>query len=181
MRGGDIGMKNNLVIGIAVMLLCLLSLTSVFAVGHDVGCVECHSPHVAQGPKILAKPANTKLLNPRDGKPLTIPTALCMACHSGDGGPEINLKTTHPICVTPNPKIAQVPEELLRDGQLHCPSCHDFHPANDGAYKYLRFGTQGNTGVGKFCTGCHPDKVTEKDRYKHESKTESKPESKPAK
>ncbi|MBI5206870.1 MAG: cytochrome C [Candidatus Firestonebacteria bacterium] len=158
-------MRKISVFGVAI-LVGMLYVSSIFAAGHDVGCVECHSAHVAQGVKLLAKPANTTLLNPRDGKPITSPTSLCMACHDGSGGPEINLKSTHPVCVTPNPKIAVVPDGLLRDNQLHCPSCHDFHPSNDGAYKYLRFETKGTEGVGKFCTGCHPDKVTDKDRSK---------------
>lgn len=150
--------KIFLIMGLAI-LISLFSFTFVLAAGHDVGCVECHSAHVAQGVKLLGKPANTKLMNPRDGKPITSPTSLCMACHDGNGGPEINLKTTHPVCVTPNPKIAKVAEDLLRDGQLHCSGCHDFHPSNDGSYKYLRFGTQGASGIGTFCSGCHPDKA----------------------
>ena len=151
-------MRKFLYGGIVGILITLFGVTAIFAAGHDVGCVECHSAHEAQGPKLLGRPPNTKLLNPRDGKPITSPTSLCMACHDGEGGPEIDLKTTHPVCVTPNPKIAKVPKDLLRNGQLHCPSCHDFHPSNDGAYKYLRFGTEGAEGIGIFCTGCHPDK-----------------------
>jgi len=58
----------------------------------------------------------------------------------------------------PNPRIANVPEPLLRDGILQCVSCHDPHPSNPN-WNYLRTDTGNGGQVQDFCTICHASKA----------------------
>lgn len=150
---------------LAMGLMVLVSSYGVWA-QHDNNCVECHSIHEAQGPKLLAVKPDTKSINPRTKKPMSGISSLCMGCHIGDGGPEIAIMKTHPVGIIPNPKIAQVPKEWLREGgKFECSSCHDFHPANPN-YKYLRVDTKDGNELGKFCAVCHSDKREKKAKAK---------------
>lgn len=125
-------------------------------------CLGCHDPHYAKAKKLF-KVKNDVYPNPRTGKPVSGISALCLGCHNLDkfGGANIKpifLHMTHPVGVEPNPKIAQVPVKLLRNGRLQCVSCHDPHPSNPN-WKYLRVSTKGGTQVGKFCAVCHTAKA----------------------
>lgn len=59
----------------------------------------------------------------------------------------------------PNPKIANVPETMLRNGLLDCISCHEVHPSNPN-FAYLRadVGKDG-TSIQNLCAMCHSAKV----------------------
>lgn len=125
-------------------------------------CLGCHDPHYAKGYKIF-KVKNEVYPNPRTGKVIDGISALCLGCHNLEkfGGANVRpifLHMTHPVNVKPNPKIAQVPKELLRDGMLQCVSCHDPHPSNPN-WKYLRVDTKGGSQVGRFCAVCHTAKA----------------------
>ncbi|WP_457638806.1 cytochrome c3 family protein [Persephonella sp.] len=128
-------------------------------------CLGCHDPHYAKAQKIF-KVKNDKYPNPRTGQKVKDINALCLGCHNltefgGAGVRPIYLHMTHPVGVQPNPKIAKVPEALLREGLLQCVSCHDPHPSNPN-WKYLRVDTKNGTQVGVFCMTCHPAKADEK-------------------
>ena len=111
----------------------------------------------------LFKVKNEVYPNPRTGKPVSGVSALCLGCHNlnqfgGAGVRPIFLHMTHPVGVKPNPRIASVPQKLLRDGKLQCVSCHDPHPSNP-FWKYLRVDTKGGSQVGRFCALCHSAKA----------------------
>ncbi|ACO04851.1 MAG TPA: cytochrome C [Persephonella sp.] len=145
----------------------LLASSKVFSAGPHEGldCLGCHDPHYAKAQKIF-KVKNDKYINPRTGKKTQGINALCLGCHNltefgGAGVRPIFLHMTHPVGIKPNPKIAKVPEQLLRDGVLQCVSCHDPHPSNPN-WKYLRVDTKNGSQVGVFCMTCHPAKVDTK-------------------
>lgn len=150
----------GLLIGI---ILCMLAAMG-FSYGPHEGldCLGCHDPHYAKAQKLF-KVNNEVYPNPRTGKTIDGVSALCLGCHNLDkfGGANIRpifLHMTHPVNIEPNPKIAKVPEKLLRDGKLQCVSCHDPHPSNP-FWKYLRVETKKGSQVGKFCAVCHPAKA----------------------
>ncbi len=150
----------GLLIGI---ILCMLAAMG-FSYGPHEGldCLGCHDPHYAKAQKLF-KVNNEVYPNPRTGKTIDGVSALCLGCHNLDkfGGVNIRpifLHMTHPVNIEPNPKIAKVPEKLLRDGKLQCVSCHDPHPSNP-FWKYLRVETKKGSQVGKFCAVCHPAKA----------------------
>ncbi len=128
----------------------------------DLDCLGCHDPHYAKAEKLF-KVKNDVLINPRTGTKIDHTSALCLGCHNihqfggGDVKP-IHLHMTHPVNIVPNPKIAKVPDQLLRDGMLQCVSCHDPHPSNPN-WKYLRVDSTGGAKVGQFCLACHPAKA----------------------
>ncbi len=144
--------------------VCLATyVTGVYAAGPHEGldCLGCHDPHYAKAQKAF-KVVNNLYPNPRAGQTVTGIDALCLGCHniSKFGGADVKpiyLHMTHPVGVSPNPKIAQVPERLLVNGLLTCTSCHDPHPSNPN-WKYLRVDTKGGSQVGVFCMVCHPAK-----------------------
>ncbi len=143
-------------------ILLISFLSYAFGPHEALDCLGCHSPHYAKAYKLF-KVKNEVYPNPRTGKPIDGISALCLGCHNLEkfGGVNIRpifLHMTHPVNIKPNPKIAQVPPKLLRDGKLQCVSCHDPHPSNPN-WKYLRVSTKGGTQVGKFCAVCHPAKV----------------------
>ncbi len=131
---------------------------------HDgLNCTGCHGIHDAKGALIFAVDPNKKAINPRTGKPNTGVTALCLGCHEtpengGMGIIPVSAKHSHPFGVVPNPKVARVPSEFLRNGKLECVGCHDPHPSNPN-YKYLRVDTKGGAEMQKFCAICHPAKA----------------------
>lgn len=138
-----------------------------FAAGahEDLGCVGCHGIHTAKdGTAIFGIAANTKDINPRTQKPYSGVTALCLGCHqdSDNGGDDImpiSGHMSHPFNITEiNPKIAAVPEPLLRKGSFECVSCHDPHPSNPN-YRYLRSSTSDGADMAKFCSVCHSAKA----------------------
>ena len=105
-----------------VAILCLP--LSAFAAGahEDLSCVGCHGIHTAKdGKLIFAVPANDTDLNPRTGQPYSGVTALCLGCHqSADKGGEDIMPVaghmSHPFGLSKiNPKVAAVPNEVLRD------------------------------------------------------------------
>lgn len=81
---------------------------------------------------------------------------MCMGCHSGEGGMEIQVMQTHPVGITP--VKVKVPANLLRDGKITCMACHDPHPSNTN-YKYLIVDTKDGVEMSKFCGACHGDKT----------------------
>lgn len=146
-------------------LSALLVVTSAsFAVGphSDITCLGCHSIHFAMDNKIFAV-KNTHMINPRNGKSLKeLVASKCLGCHEleqfgGAGVKPIHLHTTHPIGIVPDPAIADVPANLLNNGQLDCVSCHEPHPSNQN-FMYLRVATDGGKKVQNFCVACHSAK-----------------------
>ena len=152
-------------LGVAIATLTMTASLSFAAGPHDgLDCLGCHSPHFAVDDKIFAV-KNTQLTNPVNGQSLEgLAAAKCLGCHQleqfgGAGIRPIHLHTTHPIGIEPNPKIASVPQNLLKDGKLDCISCHEPHPSNTNAL-YLRVNVgDGATSVQKLCAVCHSAKV----------------------
>jgi predicted CXXCH cytochrome family protein len=152
---------------IIVAVLAALPAAAYAAGGHDsVGCSGCHSLHAAKGSLIFAVAPNTKYLNPKTKQPYTGTTALCLACHQdsdkgGQGYAPIAQHISHPFGLTSvNPKVARVPDVLLREGgRFECMGCHDPHPSNPN-YKYLRVdaGKKGEK-IDQFCGVCHSSKA----------------------
>lgn len=130
---------------------------------HEVlDCLGCHDPHYAKAQKLF-KVKNEIYPNPRTGKTIDGVSGLCLGCHNlqkygGAGVKPIYLHMTHPVNVQPNPRIANVPDKLLRDGIIQCTSCHDPHPSNPN-WRYLRVDTEGGSMVGQFCGMCHGSKA----------------------
>jgi len=145
-----------------------------------VACLGCHSIHYALAEKIFGV-KNSVIQNPRTKKGLDgMAAQLCLGCHNitqfgGAGIRPIHLHTTHPIGIVPDPKIANVPANLLRKGVLDCVSCHEIHPANRNplylridispqvdyaeGYDAKKAAYENNPGkVQLFCTMCHPNK-----------------------
>lgn len=148
----------------AFLAAILVLPAAVFAAGaHDpLGCTGCHSIHVAKGEVIFAVEANKKALNPKTKQPSTGTTALCLACHEapekgGMGIMPVSASMSHPFGIAANPKVASVPQPLLRDGKLECVGCHDPHPSNT-YYKYLRVDTARGAKMQVFCSLCHVSK-----------------------
>jgi len=129
-----------------------------------VSCLGCHSPHYAVDDKIFAV-KNTLMNNPRTKEQLEgLVAANCLGCHEleefgGAGIRPIHLHTTHPIGIVPNKQIADVPDNLLKNGKLDCISCHDPHTSNPN-FMYLRVNTgeQGEN-MQYFCAMCHSSKA----------------------
>ncbi len=152
-------------IGVAFATLVMTTSLSFAAGPHDgLDCLGCHSPHFAIDDKIFAV-KNTQLTNPINGESLEgLSAPKCLGCHQleqfgGAGIRPIHLHTTHPIGIKPNPKIAAVPQNLLKDGKLDCISCHEPHPSNPNAL-YLRVDVgEGATSIQKLCAVCHSSKV----------------------
>jgi predicted CXXCH cytochrome family protein len=146
-----------------VLAFSLLPLVALGAGAHEgLNCVGCHGIHNAKGEIIFAVEPNKKALNPRTKQPYTGVTALCLGCHEtmdkgGLGILPVSVAMSHPFGVKPNPKVAVVPQEFLREGKLECVGCHDPHPSNPN-YKYLRVDTKGGAKMEAFCALCHPAK-----------------------
>lgn len=147
-----------------VMLLLLLPSVVLAAGGHEsLSCTGCHGIHTAKGDIIFVVAPNTKELD-NTGKPYTGVTALCLGCHSANGGMGIlpvSGKHSHPYSVKPNPKVAAVPGNVLRAGKLECVGCHDPHPSNPN-FRYLRVGTSKGANMANFCSLCHSSKSGKK-------------------
>jgi hypothetical protein len=133
--------------------------------GHDaVGCTGCHSTHAAKGEDLFAIAPNTKLLDPRTGKPNGTRSALCLSCHAtreegGRGTAPVSGHFNHPFSVAATAsRVARVPPELLRDGRLECVGCHDPHPSNPN-YRYLRIAVSRTPTLSELCSVCHPQKT----------------------
>ncbi|MFA5353243.1 MAG: cytochrome c3 family protein [Thermodesulfovibrionales bacterium] len=150
-----------------VFALCLLAPLSGFAAGpHDaLTCSGCHGLHTAKDAKVIfAVEADKKAVNPRTKQSYGGITSLCLSCHAtpdqgGMGIRPVSAHTSHPFGISNiNPKIANVPAELLRDGSFECISCHDPHPSNSN-YRYLRVDTNNGADIQKFCVMCHPMKA----------------------
>lgn len=149
---------------LVVVLIVLAVPALAFAKGpHDgLNCVGCHGIHTAKGEVIFAVEPNTKSINPRTNSPFTGITALCLGCHEtiekgGMGIIPVSAAMSHPFSVSPNPKVAYVPNAFLRKGLLECVGCHDPHPSNPN-YKYLRVDTSGGANMQQFCAMCHSTK-----------------------
>jgi predicted CXXCH cytochrome family protein len=156
---------------LAALLVSFLAPAAALAAGghESVGCSGCHSLHSAKGNLIFAVAPNTKYLNPKTKQPYTGTTALCLACHQdekngGQGYAPVSQHVSHPFgLATVNPKIANVPPQLLREGgRFECMGCHDPHPSNPN-YKYLRVdvGAKGQK-IDAFCGVCHGSKADAK-------------------
>lgn len=150
---------------VSIVFLILLIPVIVHAAGkHELlNCTGCHGIHTAKGEIIFAVEPNKKAVNPKTKAPYTGVTALCLGCHEtpergGAGIAPVSGAMSHPFSVTPNPKVATVPQGLLRDGKLECVGCHDPHPSNPN-YKYLRVDTKGGREMEVFCAACHPSKA----------------------
>ena len=123
---------------------------------HDNECIDCHGIHTAEGGALIGvEPFEPE--NPSTGTLLSDSSALCLGCHSDQGGIlEIDLMRTHPIGIAP--KRAMVPpENLSPEGTMTCTSCHDPHPSNPN-YMYLKGEVSGPGDMGSFCEICHSDK-----------------------
>jgi predicted CXXCH cytochrome family protein len=142
-------------------VLVMAPVAALAAGGHDMlGCTGCHSIHDVKGAIIFGVEPNKVALNPKDNKPYTGTTALCLACHEVTGGmgiKPVTAKKSHPYSLAPNPKVADVPQVLLREGKLECVGCHDPHPSNPN-HKYLRVDTQKGGKMQNFCSLCHGSK-----------------------
>ena len=151
-----------LAIGLAASLLP--SMLSAAGPHDGITCLGCHSAHFAVDDKLFAV-KNEKMKNPLTRESFDKLTAKnCLGCHElvelgGAGIRPVHMHTTHPIGMVPNPKIADVPENLLRNGVLDCISCHEAHPSNK-SFMYLRVDT-GATGdnIQKLCAACHSAKA----------------------
>ena len=148
-----------------VVVLALALPVAGFAAGAHEGlnCVGCHSIHAAKGEIIFGVEPNTKAISPWTKQPFSGVTALCLGCHEtvergGMGIDPVTAAHSHPYGVTPNPKVANVPSSLLRDGKLECVGCHDPHPSNSN-HKYLRVDTAKGANMGDFCGLCHSSKA----------------------
>lgn len=156
--------RKGLVLGVlfSAILVLVASLGALAFGSHDMlQCSGCHSIHYAKGYKAFAV-NNDKAQNPRDGV-IDGVSALCLGCHEnpengGAGLKPISMKTTHPVNIVPNGKIAKVPATALVGGKLQCTSCHDPHPSNP-AYRYLRVDTKDGGEMPSFCAMCHPAKL----------------------
>jgi len=147
------------------VILALVVPAFAFAAGaHDgLNCTGCHGIHTAKGEIIFAVEPNKKAINPRTKQPFTGTTALCLGCHEtiekgGMGIAAVSASHSHPFNVTPNAKVATVPDIFLRDGKLECVGCHDPHPSNLNS-KYLRVDTAKGAKMGDFCAMCHSSKA----------------------
>lgn len=159
--------RGNLLIVLFFVLVSVVLIVPnmTYAAGkHDgLNCTGCHGIHDAKGDIIFAVEPNKKAINPRTKKPNTGVTALCLGCHEtpengGMGVLPVSAKHSHPFGIAPNPKVAIVPPQFLRDGKLECVGCHDPHPSNPN-YKYLRVDTKDGAEMQKFCAICHPAKA----------------------
>jgi len=158
-------MKNNIkMIAVGFVLSLLPSVLSAAGPHDGITCLGCHSTHFAVDDKIFAV-KNEKMKNPLTRESFDKLTAKnCLGCHEltelgGAGIKPVHMHTTHPIGMIPNPKIASVPDNLLKNGMLDCISCHEAHPSNK-SFMYLRVDT-GATGdnIQKLCAACHDSKV----------------------
>jgi hypothetical protein len=151
---------------LVVALIVTLPTAALSSGGHEkIGCSGCHSMHAGKGELLSAVAANRKMVNPKTGRAHEPITALCLACHAdpADGGKGIASVANHlghPFSTTtPNPRLAKVPESLLRDGHFECVSCHDPHPSNPN-YRYLRVTASDKApSMSVFCGICHPRKA----------------------
>ncbi len=149
---------------LALILAVVPNILSAAGPHDGITCLGCHSPHFAVDDKIFAV-KNTVMKNPLTRESFDKLTAKnCLGCHElveygGAGIKPVHMHTTHPIGMVPNPKIADVPDSLLKNGMLDCVSCHEAHPSNKN-FMYLRVDT-GDTGAGiqKFCATCHSSKA----------------------
>lgn len=163
-------MKQSFFMVFLAGVLSLVPLTTYAAGPHDgLTCTGCHGLHTAKSSTdIFAVEANSKDMNPRTKQPYGGITALCLGCHETQekGGQDIKPiggHSSHPYGLTSvNPKVARVPNDLLRNGRFECVSCHDPHPSNTN-YKYLRVDTNGGAKMELFCAVCHPMKVDPKE------------------
>lgn len=145
-------------------LACLLPAAVRAAGGHDqVGCAGCHSMHVARGAVLSSLGPNVTVTDPRTGRAVGVLTALCLACHAdpeegGRGAAPVSEHFHHPFSVArPDPRLAQVPPDLLRGGRFECVGCHDPHPSNPNR-RYLRVALEGPPTLAGYCGLCHPRK-----------------------
>jgi hypothetical protein len=151
---------------IALLVLAVVLPTgSLAAGGHAaIGCAGCHSMHLVRGDALATLAPNTKLVDPRTGKPNLSLSAFCLACHAdredgGRGTMPVSGHFNHPFSVAkPNPRLARVPPELLRDGRFECVGCHDPHPSNPN-YRYLRIAVKRSPTLVELCSVCHPRKT----------------------
>lgn len=147
----------------AAFMVFVAAGTSWAAGAHEgMECVGCHNIHYAKGPVIFEVAPNTTAM-PKEAAGKKTIASLCLGCHAdpdkgGMGILPISAHTTHPFGSRVNPKVAKVPEALLRDGIMDCVSCHDPHPSNTN-YKYLRVDTKKGAKMQDFCDVCHPAKV----------------------
>lgn len=154
---------------LSIIALIALPATAFAAGAHeDLSCVGCHGIHTAKdGQLIFAVPPNSKDVNPINGKPYAGVTALCLGCHQtsekgGEGIMPVSGHMSHPFNISKiNPKVAQVPVSVLRDGSFECVACHDPHPSNPN-YRYLRVDTDAGSKMSQFCSTCHSVKVDPK-------------------
>ncbi len=92
---------------------------------------------------------------------------VCLGCHAGFMGPQINMMSTHPVGRVPKGKLAEtVPKHVrfYKEGQVICLSCHNeqnlhFEMGTPGInYKYLRVDTDRGEDMSRFCAFCHSSK-----------------------
>lgn len=144
-----------------VVLLLWVPAVAFAAGGHeDLSCTGCHAIHDAKDDIIFALEANQASINPLTDNAYTGVTALCLSCHEETGGMGILPvfgSSSHPYGIAPNPKVADVPAEFLRDGTLGCVGCHDPHPSNPN-FQYLRVATARGEQMQDFCNLCHYSK-----------------------
>ena len=139
------------------LVVVLVTIIKPALAQHDENCGDCHNLHDAKAPFSMTVKADTSVDNPYTNKKTSGQVSLCLGCHNGSGGPEIDLKSIHPVGMKPNPKKVKVDTTLLsKTGIFQCSSCHDFHPSNKN-YKYLRVDVEEDN-IGYFCALCHSSK-----------------------
>ena len=149
----------------AALAACAVASSVLAAGGHQkLVCSGCHSMHDGQGAYLAALAPNVKMPERRTGLPHGDPTAGCLACHAdasegGKGILPVSEHMLHPFSIEkPNPRVAKVPEQLLRGGRFECLSCHDPHPSNPN-YRYLRIASRGAPSMSQLCSLCHVRKA----------------------
>ena len=143
----------------------LIGSGAAFAAGaHDgMQCTGCHNIHYSKGSILFQVAPNNKAMPQGAEATSNTRSQFCLGCHAqpekgGMGILPISAHTSHPFGRKVNPKVANVPAALLRDGKMDCVSCHDPHPSNPN-YKYLRVDTNGGQEMARFCGTCHASKV----------------------
>lgn len=139
------------------LTIILAAVLKPISAQHDENCSDCHNLHDAKAPFSMAIKSDTTISNPYTNEKISGQSAICMGCHNGSAGPEININKTHPVGMRPNPARVTVDTAILSPtGIFECGSCHDFHPSNT-KYKYLRVDVQ-KENIGLFCALCHSSK-----------------------
>lgn len=118
---------------------------------NDVGCIDCHSPHLTTRDKVAGPPT------PASDAPSSLQSITRFPSHSSDLPPQRMLIKTQPqLCLTcHNETKAQFTQPFhhrVLEGAMNCSDCHNPH----GGFEQKQ--TRLNTGADAACVKCHSDK-----------------------